>query len=84
MSITSPWSGTLVLKNPLKKLKTCILRLTLNDYKSDYKTLLDKSGRESMKIRRIKTIEIAIFKTVDELNPNFMKTIFTSKKNSRV
>ena len=26
------------------------LRLTLNDYKSDYKTLLDKSGKESMKI----------------------------------
>ena len=25
-----------------------------------------------------------IFNTVNELNPNFMKTIFTSKTNSRV
>ena len=37
-----------------------------------------------MKIRRIKTLAIEIFKTVNELNPNFMKTIFTSKTNSRV
>ena len=63
--------------------KRC-LRLTLNDYKSDYKTLLDKSGKESMKIRRIKTLAIEIFRTVNELNPHFMKTIFTSKTNSRV
>ena len=37
-----------------------------------------------MKIRRIKTLATEIFKTVNELNPNFMKTIFTSKTNSRV
>ena len=37
-----------------------------------------------MKIRRIKTLAIEIFKTVNELNPHFMKTIFTSKTNSRV
>ena len=37
-----------------------------------------------MKIRRIKTFAIEIFNTVNELNPNFMKTIFTSKTNSRV
>ena len=44
--------------------KLC-LRLTLNDYKSDYKTLLDKTGKESMKIRRIKTHVIEIFKTIN-------------------
>ena len=55
--------------------KRC-LRLTLNDYKSDYKTLLDQSGKKSMKIRRIKTLAIEIFKTVNELNPNFMKNYF--------
>ena len=37
-----------------------------------------------MKIRRIKTLAVEIFKTVSELNPNFMKTIITSKTNSRV
>ena len=68
----------------IENIHKCCLRLTLNDYKSDYKTLLDKSGKESMKIRRIKTLAIEIFRTVNELNPHFMKTIFTSKTNSRV
>ena len=63
--------------------KRC-LRLTLNDYKSDYKTLLNKSGKKSMKIRRTETLAIEMFKTMNELNPHFMKTIFTSKINSRV
>ena len=78
---------TLVLINLLKKIenihKRC-LRLALNDYKSDYKTFLYKSGKESIKIRRIKTLAIEIFITANELNPNFMKNIFTSKTNYRV
>ena len=45
--------------------KLC-LRLTLNDYKSVCKTLLDKSSKESMKIRRINTLTIKIFKTVND------------------
>ena len=30
-----------------------------------------------MRIRRIKTLAIEIFKTVNEVNPNFMKAIFS-------
>ena len=61
------------------------LRLTLSKYKSDYKALLDKKSiKEPMKIKRIKTLAIEIFKTFNELNFNFMKTIFTSKANSTV
>ena len=59
----------------------CYLKLILNDYKSDYKTLLDKSDKEYVKIRRIKTLAIEIFQTVNELNPNFMKTVIASRTN---
>ena len=41
----------------------------------DYKTFLNKSRKEFMKINKIKTLAIEIFKTVNELNPNSMKTI---------
>ena len=58
----------------MEKIHKRYFRLALNDYKSDYKTL--KSGKKSMKIRRIKTLVIEIFKTVNELNRNFMKNIF--------
>ena len=40
------------------------------------KTFLETFGEQSMKI---KTIAIEIFKIFNELNSNFIKTIFTSK-----
>ena len=55
-----------------------------NDYDSDYETLLKISGTSTMQIKRIKQLAIKIFKTVNKLNPDFMKNIFTSKQNARV
>ena len=37
-----------------------------------------------MEIKRVKQSAIKIFKTVNKLNPDFMKNIFTSKQNARV
>ena len=55
-----------------------------NDYDSDHEALLKISGTFTMQIKRIKQLAIVIFKTVNSLNPNFMKHIFTSKQNARV
>ena len=55
-----------------------------NDYDSDYETLLKISGTPTMQIKRIKQLAIKIFKTVNNLNPDFMKNIFTRKQNARV
>ena len=55
-----------------------------NDYVSDYETLLKISGTSTMQIKRIKQLAIEIFKTVNNLNPDFMKNIFTSEQNVRV
>ena len=71
----------------IEKIHKRCLTLTLNDYKSDCKILLDKSCNESMKIRRIKKFAIEIFKNVNDLNPFLhitILTIFTYKTNSRV
>ena len=61
--------------------KRC-LRIIHNDYDSDYETLLKISETSTMQIKRIKQLAIEIFKTVDNLNPDFMKNIFTSKQNA--
>ena len=50
-----------------------------NDYDNDYETLSKISGTFTMEIKRIKQLDIEIFKTVNNLNPDFMKNIFTSK-----
>ena len=63
--------------------KRC-LRMTHNDYDSDYETLLKSSGTPTMQIKRIKQLAIEIFKTVNDLNPDFMKNIFTRKQNAPV
>ena len=55
-----------------------------NDYDNDYETLSKISGTSTMEIKRIKQLDIEISKTVNNLNPGFMKNIFTSKQNTRV
>ena len=55
-----------------------------NDYDSGYETLLKISGTSTMHMERMKQLAIEIFKTVNNLNPNFMKYIFTNKQNPRV
>ena len=54
-----------------------------NGYDSDYDTRLKISGTCTMQIRRIKQLAIEIFKTANNLNPDFMKNIFKSKQNAR-
>ena len=58
--------------------------MILNDNASVYQALLKKSKKTSMEIKRLRNLATEIFKTVNNLNPSFMKNIFTSKENARV
>ena len=46
-----------------------------NDCESDYKDLLEMCGKPTMNIKRIKQLTIKIFKTVNNLEPNFRKNM---------
>ena len=48
----------------------------LNDYLSSYAELLEKSTSVSMETKRLRTMVYEIFKTLNNLNPVFMKDIF--------
>ncbi len=56
------------------------LRFLLNDQKSTYHELLEKCNYTTMLIRRIKTIAIEVFKSLHDLNPNFMKEMVNIKE----
>ena len=58
--------------------------MILNDNASVYQALLKKSKKTSMEIKRLRNLATEIFKTVNNLNPSFMKNIFTSKENAKV
>ena len=60
----------------LERIQERALRLLLNDYESDYEALLLKSNKPTLQIRRIKLLATEIFKTINDLNPAYMKEIF--------
>ena len=68
----------------IEKIQKRCLRIILNDYESDYEILLCNSNKPTMEIRRLKTLTVEIFKTLNEINPPYMRNMFTSEENSKV
>ena len=60
------------------------MRTVLDDYESDYDIPLRKRGKVIMKIMRLGVLANEFFKTVNNLNPNYMKDIFTPKLHPKV
>ena len=70
--------------NKIESLHKRPLRFLLNNYENSYEQLLERSGKCNMNLQWIRFLCIEIYKTIDSLNPDFMKSIFEMKKNNRV
>ena len=68
----------------IEKIQKRCIRIILNDYVSDYETLLCNIDKPTMEIRRLRTLAAEIFKTLNEISPLCMKNIFTPKENAKV
>ena len=64
----------------IKQIQTRAFRIFYNDFDSDYKTILDKSGKCTMEVKCLETLELEVFKTLNNLNPAFMEEIFHRTK----
>ena len=53
-----------------KKIQEWALKLLNNDFVSDYAEFLKKSGKDTMKIKRLRCLAQEIFKTENKLNPS--------------
>ena len=69
--------------NRIENMQKRALRFLLDDYESKYEQLLNKAGRYSISINRLRTLCVEIYKNFNELNPSFMKNIFTLKETDR-
>ena len=49
---------------------------------SDYLTLLKASGSVSMEVRRMRYLGMEIYKTLNDLNPGYMKAIFQVQQSA--
>ena len=53
------------------------LRFLYDDDESTYEELLHKAKKPTIEIRKLRTLATEIFKTINNLNPPYMKEIFT-------
>ena len=68
----------------IEKIQKRYLRIVLDNYDSDCDVLLRKSGKVTMEIKRLRVLAIDIFKTVNNLNSNYTKDIFTPKLHPKI
>ena len=59
----------------IEKIQERTLRILYNDSTSDYNQLLNKSSKASMEVKRLRKLALEIFKTLNNLNPEYMKEI---------
>ena len=60
------------------------LRIINNEHGLSYKDLLEKYGKSSIKYRTQNVIAAEIFKTFNNMNPAYMKSIFQKQSNARI
>ena len=59
------------------------LRFLYKCYNTSCEDLLLKSGFSSMNVKRLRTLCLQIFKTLNNLNSSFMKEIFSLRQTDR-
>ena len=77
---TSPKSG-----RKIERVQERALRLLLNNYESDYESLLEISRKSKVFTRIHRILAKEVYKTLNNCNPGYMKTIFqkTLRNNPR-
>ena len=58
-----------------------MVRILCNDSTSDYDQLLNKSTKATMEGKCLRKLALEIFKTLNNLNPEYMKEIFYKTTN---
>ena len=68
--------------NKIENIQKRALRFLLNDYSSDYETLLKKTNKHTMKVKRLRLLALEIFKAFNQNCPTFIKNYFVKNENS--
>ena len=77
------FSSASLLKK-IENLQKRALKFLYNNYKISYEELLLKSGRSTMNVNRLRILCIKIYKTIYNLNPEFMRDLFSLRETSRL
>ena len=69
--------------NKVENLQKRVLRFLRNDYRSSYDELLKESGKNTANVSNYRSLCIEIFKTLNNINLNFIKEILQLTMASR-
>ena len=69
--------------NKVGSLQKRALRFLYEDYVSSYEELLQKASKKTMKVKRLRSLCIEIYKSINNINPTYMNEIFKLRKTSR-
>ena len=69
-------------KKSIKNIQKRALRFLLNDYSSDYETLLKKTNKCTMEVKRLRLLALEIFKAFNQNCPIFIKNYFEKHEKS--
>ena len=67
----------------IEKIQKRAERFVLNDYTSNYETLLNKSSKCTMEVCRLRLLALEVFRSVNTLNPVYMQSLFEKNVNSK-
>ena len=68
--------------NLINRIHERALRIAYNDCVSDFKSLLEKDNSVTVHLRNIQALTLEIYKTLNNLNPDFMKEMFCLKRHN--
>ena len=66
----------------IEKIQERVLRFLHDDYVPNYLTLLKASGSVAMEVRCMRYLGVEIYKTLNDLNPGYMKDIFQVQQSA--
>ena len=69
--------------NKVESLQKRALRFLYEDYVSSYEELLQKAGKETMKVNRSRSLCIEIYKSINNIKLMYMNETFKLRKASR-
>ena len=69
--------------NKVESLEKRALRVRYEDYVSSHEELLQKAGKETMKVNRLRSLCTEIYKLINKINPTYMNEILKLRKISR-
>ena len=68
----------------IEKIQEWALRKLHNNFSSDFESILNKSGKWTVEVKQLKTFDLEIFKTLNNMNPEYMKEIFIRQPSRRI